>query len=153
MFSGDAVLGLCSSGVLSSTLTLFSPIYDTWMIWNKVLNGRFRADYRDYCESKKIPKTIATGEDTAEWYVHYMNLASPLLSTKPSYLRHHCSPLRSSLLQKARGFVSQAMIFAFKRTGRIVTARNKHLLAPEELREWSDAVDEYHRRVESGEVV
>jgi hypothetical protein len=49
--------------------------------------------------------------------------------------------------------ISQAMIFAFKRTGRIVTERNKHLLTPEELREWNDAVDEYHRRIESGEVV
>ena len=49
--------------------------------------------------------------------------------------------------------ISQAMIFAFKRTGRIVTERNKHLLTPEELREWNDAVDEYHRRVESGDVI
>jgi len=43
--------------------------------------------------------------------------------------------------------ISQATIFAFKRTGRIVTEMNKHLLTPEELREWNDAVDEYHRRV------
>jgi hypothetical protein len=49
--------------------------------------------------------------------------------------------------------ISQAMIFAFKRTGRIVTEMNKHLLTPEELREWNNAVDEYHRRIESGEVV
>ena len=49
--------------------------------------------------------------------------------------------------------ISQAMIFAFKRTGRIVTERNKHLLTAEELREWNDAVDEYHRRVESGDVI
>ena len=49
--------------------------------------------------------------------------------------------------------ISQAMIFAFKRTGRIVTERSKHLLTSEELREWNDAVDEYHRRVESGDVI
>ena len=49
--------------------------------------------------------------------------------------------------------ISQAMIFAFKRTGRIVTERNKHLLTAEELREWNDAVDEYRRRVESGDVI
>jgi hypothetical protein len=49
--------------------------------------------------------------------------------------------------------ISQAMIFAFKRTGRIVTERNKHLLTAEELREWNDAVDEYRRRVESGHVI
>ena len=49
--------------------------------------------------------------------------------------------------------ISQAMIFAFKRTGRIVTERNKHLLTPEELREWNDAINEYDRRVESGDVI
>jgi len=49
--------------------------------------------------------------------------------------------------------ISQAMIFAFKRTGRIVTESNKHLLTAEELWEWNDAVDEYHRRVASGEVI
>ena len=49
--------------------------------------------------------------------------------------------------------ISQAMIFAFKRTGRIVTERNKHLLTAEELRECNDAVDDYRRRVESGDVI
>ena len=49
--------------------------------------------------------------------------------------------------------ISQAMIFAFKRTGRTVTERNKHLLTAEELQEWNDAVDEYRRRVESGDVI
>ena len=48
--------------------------------------------------------------------------------------------------------IDPAFIYAFKRTGRIVTEGNKHLLTPEELREWNDAIDEYHRR-ESGEVV
>jgi len=48
--------------------------------------------------------------------------------------------------------ISQAMIFAFKRTGRIVTESNKHLLTPEELQEWNDAVDEYHHKVDSGKV-
>ena len=49
--------------------------------------------------------------------------------------------------------ISQAMIFAFKLTGRIVTESNKHLLTGQELREWNDAVDEYYRRIEPGEVV
>jgi len=49
--------------------------------------------------------------------------------------------------------ISQAMIFAFKRTGRIVTEMNKHLLTSEELREWNDAVDEYHRKVGAGDVI
>lgn len=56
------------------------PIYDNWMIWNKVLNGRFKADYRDFCERERIAKNIAMGEDTAEWLRHYMTLASSLLA-------------------------------------------------------------------------
>jgi len=49
--------------------------------------------------------------------------------------------------------ISEAMIFAFKRTGRIVTEGNKHLLTPEELREWNDAIDEYQHKVDSGKVM
>jgi hypothetical protein len=30
---------------------------------------------------------------------------------------------------------------------------NKHLLSKRELRQWNDAIDEYHRRVESGDVI
>ena len=48
--------------------------------------------------------------------------------------------------------ISQAMIFAFKRTGRIVTDTNKHLLTPEELQEWNDAIEEYRHKVDSGKV-
>ena len=47
--------------------------------------------------------------------------------------------------------ISPAMIFALKRTGRIVTERNRYLLSAEQLREWDDAVAEYHGRIESGE--
>jgi hypothetical protein len=45
------------------------------------------------------------------------------------------------------------MIFAFKRTGRIVTENNRHLLTGEELHEWDEAINEYQRRIKSGEVV
>ena len=48
--------------------------------------------------------------------------------------------------------ISQGTILAFKRTGRIVTERNKHLLTLEELREWDDAIEEYRRKVDSGKV-
>jgi hypothetical protein len=37
------------------------------------------------------------------------------------------------------------------KTGRIVTETNVHLLTDAELREWNDAVDEYHLKVEAGE--
>ncbi len=46
-----------------------------------------------------------------------------------------------------------AFIYAFKRTGRIVTESNKHGLTEKELRQWNDAIDEYQRRVESGRMI
>ena len=45
-----------------------------------------------------------------------------------------------------------AVIYAFKRTDRIVTDGNKHLLSKKELRQWNDAIEEYHRTVEAGKV-
>jgi hypothetical protein len=35
-------------------------------------------------------------------------------------------------------------IYAFQKTGRLVTESNMHLLSPAEYQEWCDAVDEYH---------
>ena len=46
-----------------------------------------------------------------------------------------------------------AFIYAFKRTGRIVTESNKHRLTEAELRQWNDAIHEYQHRVESGRVM
>jgi hypothetical protein len=37
------------------------------------------------------------------------------------------------------------MIYAYQKTGRIVTLKNSELLTKAELKEWSDAVDEWHR--------
>jgi hypothetical protein len=34
-------------------------------------------------------------------------------------------------------------IYAFQKTGRLVTESNMHLLSPAEYQEWCDAVDEY----------
>ena len=45
-----------------------------------------------------------------------------------------------------------AVIYAFKRTDRMVTDGNKHLLSKKELRQWNDAIEEYHRTVEAGKV-
>jgi hypothetical protein len=36
-------------------------------------------------------------------------------------------------------------VYAFDKTGRLVTESNMHLLAPEEYQEWVDAVEEYRR--------
>ena len=45
-----------------------------------------------------------------------------------------------------------AVIYAFKRTDRMVTNSNKHLLNKKELRRWNDAIDEHHRTVELGKL-
>jgi hypothetical protein len=37
-------------------------------------------------------------------------------------------------------------VHAFRKTGRIVTESNMHLLSPAEYQEWCDAVDEYRRQ-------
>jgi len=37
------------------------------------------------------------------------------------------------------------LIYAFQKTGRLVTETNQHLLSPEDLQEWIDAVEEFRR--------
>lgn len=36
------------------------------------------------------------------------------------------------------------ILYAMRKTGRIVTTKNRHLLSPEESAEWNAAIDEYH---------
>jgi hypothetical protein len=37
-------------------------------------------------------------------------------------------------------------IYAFKKTGRLVTESNQHFLSPAEYQEWVDAVEEFRRQ-------
>ena len=53
----------------------------------------------------------------------------------------------------AQAGINPAFIYAFKRTGRIVTESNRDRLTEEELRQWNDAIDEYQHKVDSGKVV
>jgi len=53
----------------------------------------------------------------------------------------------------AQAGINPAFIYAFKRTGRIVTESNRDRLTEKELRQWNDAIDEYQQRVDSGKVV
>ncbi len=53
----------------------------------------------------------------------------------------------------AQAGISPAFIYAFKRTGRIVTESNRHRLTEKELQEWNDAIDEYQHKVDSGKVI
>lgn len=38
------------------------------------------------------------------------------------------------------------LIYAFRKTGRIVSTRNKDKLSPEDLKEWEDAILEYYQQ-------
>lgn len=55
------------------------PIYDNDVIWNKVLNGCFKDDYREFCRREPVPNSIAFGEDSAAWLCYYMLFAGDLL--------------------------------------------------------------------------
>ena len=49
------------------------------------------------------------------------------------------------LLLKRAG-VPPALIYAYEKTGRLVTEENKRFLTDKELEEWDNAVEEYHKR-------
>jgi hypothetical protein len=42
--------------------------------------------------------------------------------------------------------VRPEIIYAFQKTGRLVTADNRKNLSPTELKEWEDAVDEWRKQ-------
>jgi|SRR5664279_3001503 len=57
------------------------------------------------------------------------------------------------VLQKAGELgMDPAIIYAMRKTGRMVTEQNMQYLQPEELQEWEDAVEEYHSLVNSGKL-
>ena len=47
--------------------------------------------------------------------------------------------------------IDPSIIYAFEKTGRIVTEENKNKLTDAELTEWKEAVEEYHRLSDEGE--
>ena len=53
-------------------------------------------------------------------------------------------------LMKQAG-IDPALIYAYEKTGRIVTEENKNKLTDAELAEWDEAVDEYRWLAEEGE--
>ena len=53
-----------------------------------------------------------------------------------------------SAMEKAG--IDAALIYAYKKTGRIVTERNLELLTEEELKEWKKTVDDYRTMVAMG---
>jgi integrase len=47
--------------------------------------------------------------------------------------------------------INPALVYAMRKTGRIVTTRNRQFLSDEELEEWNNAIDEYHEKMDRGE--
>ncbi|HEY4931615.1 MAG TPA: hypothetical protein VII23_08605 [Terriglobales bacterium] len=59
----------------------------------------------------------------------------------------------NEVLQKAGELgMDPAIIYAMRKTGRMVTEQNMQYLEPEELQEWEDAVEDYHSLVKSGKL-
>ena len=56
------------------------PIYDTKVIYDKVLNGYFKSDFRDFCDRETLPYRVFMNEDTVDFYPAYMRWASSFLS-------------------------------------------------------------------------
>ena len=48
--------------------------------------------------------------------------------------------------------IDPAIVYAMNKTGSVVAETNVHFLTDAELQEWNDAVDEYHQKVEAGEI-
>ncbi len=48
--------------------------------------------------------------------------------------------------------VDPALIYAFKKTGRLVTEKNQRFLSKREMAEWTDAVEEYRLWVDAGRI-
>ena len=49
--------------------------------------------------------------------------------------------------------IDPAVMYAFKKTGMIVTSHNQQFLSKEELAEWTDAIDEYYLTMDTREIV
>ena len=56
------------------------PIYDTKVIWEKVLDCCFKSDFRDFCNHENLPYDRFRKEDTVDFLPAYMRFANSLLS-------------------------------------------------------------------------
>ena len=48
--------------------------------------------------------------------------------------------------------MSPELIYAFEKTGLLVTEMNQHLIPEKDLEEWDEAIQEYFDRLEAGEL-
>ena len=57
--------------------------------------------------------------------------------------------MNQTLSAASRAGIRPELIYAMKKTDRMVSEANQHLLTEQELQEWQDAIDEYFALVES----
>ena len=68
----------------------------------------------------------------------------PDADTPQPISKAHLDEMTGQILSAAgKVAVRPELIYAMKKTGRIVTESNQHLLTDEELQEWQDAIEEY----------
>ncbi len=60
--------------------------------------------------------------------------------------------IRDTILHRKESCVDPALIYAFKKTGRLVTEKNQRFLSQREMAEWTDAVEEYRLCVDAGRI-
>lgn len=46
-----------------------------------------------------------------------------------------------------------SLVYAYRKTGRLVSARNRNMLTPDELAEWEEAINEYYEAEDAGEEI
>jgi hypothetical protein len=60
------------------------PIYDTKVIWNKVLGGCFRKEFNQFCSMSNLPYSAT--KDSAELLRSYMCWAGSLVASAPKFM-------------------------------------------------------------------
>jgi len=98
-------------------------------------------------------KDIGLGRKPGPQFVHRLNQSGLPMPDMPAkvaeFLRQEFTDELRLVFR--RSGISPDLIYAFSKTGRIVTEENRHLLAPEQHQEWKLALGEYRRQAEADE--
>lgn len=126
--------------------------------------GRRKRSHRVYRDEDRIPLTRETAEIIAEQKKLFREqfgrepgpddplFFEPRVAVPQFLSDESTDEVWKSLLQAAGDSgIDPAIVYAMNKTGRIVTETNLEFLTDSDLQEWNDAVDEYNRKVESGE--
>jgi hypothetical protein len=71
---------------------------------------------------------------------------NPYADTPEPVSRAHGTAIEYAIIEAmGKAGIDAALIYAYRKTGRIVTERNQHLLNDQERQEWDEALNEYGR--------